>query len=66
MFRFTLGVVVGAVIARPLAKIAGPIVLPFVFEKATDGLATVFEGISKAAYYAAEKLERYDDRGSRS
>lgn len=58
MFRFTLGVVVGVVIARPLTGTVGRMVLPFMVEK-------TLLGVARAANFAADKLDRYSERASK-
>lgn len=55
MLRFAAGVLVGVVIGRPLTKTVGRMVLPFVVEK-------TLTGVSRAANYAADKLDRYSER----
>jgi len=58
MLRFTLGVVVGVAIGRPLTKTVGRMVLPFVVEKTLTGVA-------RAANFAADKLDRYSEKEGR-
>ena len=59
MFRFAAGVLVGVVIGRPLTKTVGRMVLPFVVE-------TTLTGVSRAANYAADKLDRYSERAGKA
>ncbi|AVD99481.1 hypothetical protein SEA_BING_59 [Streptomyces phage Bing] len=58
MFRFAAGVLVGVVIARPLTGAVGRMVLPFVVEK-------TLTGVSRAAHFAADKLDRYSEKEGR-
>lgn len=58
MFRFAAGVLVGVVIGRPLTGAVGRMVLPFVVEK-------TLTGVSRAANYAADKLDRYSEKEGR-
>lgn len=58
MFRFAAGVLVGIVVGRPLTKTVGRMVLPFMVEK-------TLTGVSRAANFAADKLERYSEKEGR-
>lgn len=58
MFRFTLGVAVGVIIGRPLTRSVGRMVLPFVVEK-------TLVGVSRAANFAADRLDRYSERSAK-
>ncbi len=58
MFRFAAGVVVGVVIGRPLTRTVGRMVLPFMVEK-------TLLGVSRAANFAADRLDRYSERADK-
>lgn len=58
MFRFAAGVLVGVVISRPLTGAVGRMILPFVVEK-------TLIGVSRAANFAADKLDRYSEKEGR-
>lgn len=58
MFRFAAGVVVGIVIGRPLTRTVGRMVLPFMVEK-------TLTGVSRAANFAADRLDRYSERADK-
>lgn len=58
MIRFAAGVLVGVIIGRPLTKTVGRMVLPFMVEK-------TLTGVSRAANFAADKLDRYSEKEGR-